>query len=70
MHIGGIPVVFPQFGPSLFTSSSVQQQWESNGHHDSKLGQHGFARTSIWEYVDSSVHKPTGMMKVITVYIL
>ncbi|KAF2020883.1 galactose mutarotase-like protein [Aaosphaeria arxii CBS 175.79] len=40
---GGIPVVFPVFGPP-----------PKSGHATSALPQHGFARTSRWEYLGKS----------------
>ncbi|KAF2874503.1 galactose mutarotase-like domain-containing protein [Massariosphaeria phaeospora] len=40
---GGVPVVFPVFGPP-----------PKEGHATSKLPQHGFARTSRWEFLGKS----------------
>ena len=40
---GGIPLVFPVFGPP-----------PASGHPTSSLPQHGFARTSVWEFLGKS----------------
>lgn len=55
-----VQLVFPQFGPSLFTDSGVAQKWRQRGHTDTNLPQHGFARTTTWQYVDSAVDDSTG----------
>lgn len=46
---GGIPVVFPVFGPP------------PADHATSALPQHGFARTSRWEYLGSSASESSGI---------
>ncbi|WPG98243.1 glucose-6-phosphate 1-epimerase [Acrodontium crateriforme] len=48
---GGIPVVFPVFGPP------------PKGHATSALPQHGFARTSHWEYLGSSSSESGALAK-------
>ncbi|KAK3062772.1 hypothetical protein LTS18_003375 [Coniosporium uncinatum] len=46
---GGVPVVFPVFGPP-----------PKSGHPTSSLPQHGFARNSRWEYLGKSSTESTG----------
>lgn len=46
---GGIPVVFPVFGPP------------PKDHATSALPQHGFARTSLWEYLGKSTSESTSL---------
>ncbi|KAL4960426.1 class II aldolase/adducin N-terminal [Aspergillus stella-maris] len=45
---GGIPVVFPVFGPP------------PNDHATTPLPQHGFARSSLWEFLGKSSSESTG----------
>ncbi|KAF2689814.1 galactose mutarotase-like protein [Lentithecium fluviatile CBS 122367] len=45
---GGIPVVFPVFGPP-----------PKSGHPTSSLPQHGFARTSRWEFLGKTTSEDT-----------
>jgi glucose-6-phosphate 1-epimerase len=45
---GGIPIVFPVFGPP------------PSGHATSSLPQHGFARSTRWEYLGKSTTETTG----------
>ncbi|PVI05099.1 galactose mutarotase-like protein [Periconia macrospinosa] len=45
---GGVPVVFPVFGPP-----------PKSGHPTSSLPQHGFARTSRWEFLGKSTSEDT-----------
>ncbi|KAL4784842.1 galactose mutarotase-like domain-containing protein [Aspergillus varians] len=46
---GGIPVVFPVFGPP-----------PPNNHPTSPLPQHGFARSSLWEFLGKSSSESSG----------
>ncbi|KAI9889091.1 MAG: hypothetical protein M1814_005815 [Vezdaea aestivalis] len=46
---GGIPLVFPVFGPP-----------PKSGHPTSSLSQHGFARSSRWEYLGKSTSESKG----------